>query len=134
MTTSPDVPAPKPRRRFRLWLLVAGLIIVPALLFTLYLGAIFSFSYSEGERAGILQKFSRKGWVCKTNEGELAMSIVPGVTPTIWSFSVRDEEVLSKLYAALGKRVVLHYKEYRGVPTNCFGSTPYYVDKVTVSE
>ena len=125
MTTSPDVPAPKPRRRFRLWLLIAGLIIVPALLFTLYVGAIFSF---------ILQKFSRKGLVCKTNEGELAMSIVPGVTPTIWSFSVRDEEVLPKLYAALGKRVVLHYKEYRGVPTNCFGSTPYYVDKVTVSE
>jgi hypothetical protein len=134
MTTSPDVPAPKPRRRFRLWLLLAGLIVVPPLLFTLYVGAIFSYSYSEGDRAGILQKFSRKGWVCKTNEGELAMSIVPGVTPTIWSFSVRDEAVVPKLHAALGKRVVLHYEEYRGVPTNCFGSTDYYVDKVTVAE
>ena len=134
MTTSPEVPAPKPRRRFRVWLLIAGVIIVPALLFTLYVGAIFAFSYSEGERAGILQKFSRKGWVCKTYEGELAMSIVPGVTPTIWTFSVRNEEVVPQLYAALGKRVVLHYKEHRGVPTDCFGATPYYVEKVTISE
>jgi hypothetical protein len=134
MTTTPDVAAPKPRSRFRRWLLLAGILIVPALLFTLYVGAIFTFSYSEGERAGILQKFSRKGWFCKTYEGELAMSIVPGVTPTIWSFSVREDNVVPELYQALGKRVVLHYKEHRGVPTNCFGSTPYYVDKVTSRE
>jgi hypothetical protein len=134
MTTSPEAPAAPPRRRFRLWLLLAGLLIVPALLFTLYVGAIFAFSYSEGERAGILQKFSRKGWICKTYEGELAMSIVPGVTPTIWNFSVRDEDVVPQLYAALGKRVVLHYKEHRGVPTSCFGSTAYFVERVTISD
>ncbi|HEU5040333.1 MAG TPA: hypothetical protein VFT84_05915, partial [Gemmatimonadales bacterium] len=109
--------APAPRRRFRLWLLLLALLVVPALLFTLYIGAIFAFSYSEGERAGILQKFSRKGWVCKTYEGELAMSIVPGVTPTIWEFSVRDEQVVPKLNAAIGRRVVLHSKEHKGVPT-----------------
>jgi len=134
MTNAPAGAPTKPRRRFRLWLILAALLIVPALLFTLYVGTIFAISYSEGERAGILQKFSRKGWVCKTYEGELAMSIVPGVTPTIWSFSVRSEDVVPQLYSALGKRVVLHYKEHRGVPTNCFGSTSYYVDKVTVRE
>jgi hypothetical protein len=130
MTDMPE--APRPRRRFRLWLLIAGLLVLPALLFTLYVGAMFSFSYSDGERAGVLQKFSRKGWVCKTYEGELAMSIVPGVTPTIWEFSVRDERVVPRLSAAIGKRVVLHYSEYRGIPTTCFGHTPYFVDSVAV--
>lgn len=132
MTASPDAPATRPRRR--LWLLLAGLLVLPALLFTLYVGAMFAFSYSEGERAGILQKFSRKGWVCKTYEGELAMSIVPGVTPTIWEFTVRDEQVVPRLNAAIGKRVVLHYSEHRGVPTTCFGHTPYYVDSVAPME
>jgi hypothetical protein len=122
--------APKPRRR--LWLYALVLLAVPLLLFTLYVGVALSWSYSDGERAGILQKFSRKGWVCKTYEGELAMSIVPGVTPTIWEFSVRDERVLPSLNAALGKRVVLHYTEHRGVPTTCFGHTGYYVDSVSV--
>jgi hypothetical protein len=122
--------APKPRRR--LWLYALVLLAVPLLLFTLYVGIAFTWSYSDGERAGILQKFSRKGWVCKTYEGELAMSIVPGVTPTIWDFSVRDERVLPSLNAALGKRVVLHYTEHRGIPTTCFGHTGYYVDSVSV--
>ena len=132
--TDTAAPAPRPRRRFRLWLMLLGLVVVPALLFTLYIGAVFAFSYSEGDRAGILQKFSRKGWFCKTYEGELAMSIVPGVTPTIWEFSVRDERVIPKLEAAIGRRVVLHYDEHRGIPTTCFGYTPYFVDSVTVAE
>jgi hypothetical protein len=122
--------APKPRRR--LWLYALVLLAVPLLLFTLYVGVALSWSYSDGERAGILQKFSRRGWVCKTYEGELAMSIVPGVTPTIWEFSVRDERVLPSLNAALGKRVVLHYTEHRGIPTTCYGHTCYYVDSVSV--
>ena len=132
MTTTAATAPPPPRRRHRRWPIVLGLIVLPLVLFTLYLGLAFSWSYSEGERAGILQKFSRKGWVCKTYEGELAMSIVPGVTPTIWDFSVRDERVVPALSAALGKRVVLHYREHRGIPTTCFGSTNYFVDSVTV--
>ena len=122
--------APKPRRR--LWPFAIALVAIPLVLFTLYVGLAFMWSYSDGERAGILQKFSRKGWVCKTYEGELAMSIVPGVTPTIWEFSVRDDHVAPRLSGALGKRVVLHYTEHRGIPTTCFGSTAYFVDSVTV--
>lgn len=106
-------------------LVVLGLLV---LLFALYTLFTLHWSYSEGERAGILQKFSRKGWVFKTYEGELAMSIVPGVTPTIWEFSVRDREVADRLNAALGKRVALHYTEHRGVPTSWFAETPYFVD------
>lgn len=124
-------PAPKPRRRW--WPFLLALLVLPPVLFTLYVGLAFSWAYSDGERAGILQKFSRKGWVCKTYEGELAMSIVPGVTPTIWEFSVRDEHVVPALNQAIGKRVVLHYKEHAGVPTTCFGHTRYFVDSVSVT-
>ena len=121
-----------PKQRRRLWLVLLALVAVPAVLFTLYLGLAFSWSYSDGERAGILQKFSHKGWICKTYEGELAMSIVPGVTPTIWEFSVRDEAVVPDLNQALGKRVVLHYNEHAGIPSTCFGHTRYFVDSVAI--
>jgi hypothetical protein len=96
--------------------------------------ATLNMSYSDGDRAGILQKISRKGWVCKTYEGELAMSYTPGMAPVIWNFSVRDEAVADKIKDAQGKRVVLHYNEHRGVPTDCFGETQYYVDGVRVIE
>jgi hypothetical protein len=121
-----------PLRRRRLWLVLLAVPFLVLLGFTLYLALVLGWSYSDGERAGILQKFSRKGWVCKTYEGELAMSVVPGVAPTIWEFSVRDERVVPRLSAAIGRRVVLHYAEHRGVPTNCFGHTDYFVDSVAV--
>ena len=99
-----------------------------------YLLIAFNYSYSDGSRAGYIQKFSHKGWICKTNEGELAMTTVPGVAPVLWAFSVRDEKVASQLSQAMGKRLVLHYKEYRYLPTTCFGETAYYVDRVEVAE
>ena len=108
------------------------LLLVALLVFGLYLWVVLSWPYSEGERAGILQKFSSKGWLCKTYEGELAISIVPGVTPVIWYFSVRDESLSPQINAALGKRVVLHYREHRGLPTACFGETSYFVTGVRV--
>jgi hypothetical protein len=118
-----------PRRR--VWLIGLGALVVLCVLFSLYLGLAFAWSYSDGQRAGILQKFSRKGWICKTYEGELAMSIVPGVAPTIWEFSVRDPAVVSRLKSAIGERVALHYTEHRGIPTSCFGQTNYFVDSVS---
>lgn len=110
------------------------LVLLPILGFVLYAYATLSMTYSDGDRSGILQKFSRKGWICKTYEGELAMSYAAGLAPTIWDFSVRDEAVAAKVNEALGKRVVLHYSEHRGVPTDCFGETQYYVDGVRISE
>jgi hypothetical protein len=110
---------------------VLGALVLAALLASgLYLWVVLSWPYSEGERAGILQKFSSKGWLCKTYEGELAISIVPGVSPVIWNFSVRNESVAPQINAALGKRVVLHYREHRGLPTTCFGDTSYFVTGV----
>ena len=99
-----------------------------------YLLVAFNYSYSDGNRAGYIQKFSHKGWICKTHEGELAMTTVPGVAPVLWSFSVRDANVASQLSQVVGKRLILHYKEYRYIPTNCFGETAYFVDRVEVAE
>ena len=90
-----------------------------------------SWAYSEGERAGILQKFSKKGWICKTYEGELALYVVGGVAPQIWYFSTRDEKVAEQLSAAVGDHVRLHYTEHRGVPTSCFAETPYFAESLT---
>ena len=111
-----------------------GLLLVPVILFGLYLAIVLNWSYSDGERAGYLQKFSRRGWVCKTYEGEIAMTTVPGVAPLIWSFSVWDEAVAKKITGVLGKKVVVHYREYRGLPTDCFGATDYFVDAVSLAE
>jgi hypothetical protein len=99
-----------------------------------YLLIAFNYNYSDGNRAGYIQKFSNKGWVCKTHEGELAMTSVPGVAPILWNFSVWDENVASEITRAMGKKLVLHYKEYRYIPTTCFGDTAYYVDHVEVAE
>jgi hypothetical protein len=124
-------PPPRGLRR-RTRLILVGLLLTPILIFTLYTVSALSIDYSEGERAGILQKFSRKGWVCKTYEGELAMTTVPGVAPVIWEFSVRDDAVADALRKAIGKPVALHYREHRGVPTKCFAETNYYVDGVII--
>jgi hypothetical protein len=128
-------PFPAPRRAERggilLWLL-AGLGVI-ALLVAGYFYIAVHWSYSEGERSGVLQKLSRKGWMVKTWEGELAMSTVPGVAPVIWNFTVRDPAAAKKVSAALGKQVVLHYTEHRGLPGALFGDTRYFVDDVRVT-
>jgi hypothetical protein len=91
-------------------------------------------SYSDGTRAGILQKFSQRGWVCKTREGELAQYVVAGVSPQIWQFSVRDAAVAAQIEKVVGARVQLHYTEHPGVPSTCFADTRYFVDRVTVMD
>ena len=91
-----------------------------------------SWAYSEGERAGVLQKFSKKGWLCKTYEGEVAQYVVGGVAPQIWYFSVRDEAVAQQLFKAVGHNVQIRYDEHRGVPTRCFGDTSYFARTFTL--
>ena len=113
-----------------LWLL--GVLVLVALLAAGYLAFVLNWSYSEGERSGVLQKLSRKGWVVKTWEGELAMTTVPGVAPVLWNFTVRDKATAELVSAGLGKAVVVHYTEHRGVPTTLFGETPYFVDAVRI--
>jgi hypothetical protein len=123
-------PAPARKRRWILWLALVGIALL--LLPIGWTSLTLSWSYSDGERAGILQKLSNKGWVCKTSEGELAMYLVKGMQPQIWAFSVRDPKVIEAMKAAVGKQVLVHYSEHKGVPSSCFGETPYFVDSVKV--
>jgi hypothetical protein len=113
-----------------------GRIVLIGLALFVALGALWtwfalSWSYSEGERAGVLQKFSKKGWICKTYEGELAQYVVGGVAPQIWYFSTRDEELAKQFSAAVGEQIRLHYTEHRGLPTSCFAETPYFAEGFT---
>jgi hypothetical protein len=118
-------PAPARRRRRWPWILLLLVLALPAA----YTWFTLTWSYSDGERVGVLQKLSRKGWLCKTYEGEIAMYVVGGVAPQIWSFTVRDPQVAAGLNRWLGQRVRLHYDEHRGVPSSCFGDTVYFVDR-----
>ncbi len=93
-----------------------------------------TWSYSEGERAGYVQKFSRKGWLCKTWEGEIAMVTMPGAIPDKFEFSVRDEAVAGQINALAGKRVVLSYAQHKFIPTSCFGETEYFVTSARALE
>ena len=100
------------------------------MLFAAYVAVATHWSYSDGERAGYVQKFSRKGWVCKTWEGELAMATLPGTIPQVFAFTVRDDAVAQQVKQTMGQRVSIAYAEHRGVPTSCFGETQYYVTGV----
>jgi hypothetical protein len=99
-----------------------------------YIRVALHWSYSRGERAGYVQKFSRKGWVCKTWEGELTMMAVPGSIPEKFLFTVRDDKVAQSISGSMGKRVSLTYEQHKGVPTTCFGETEYYVTEIRVQE
>ena len=108
---------------------VAIVALLALALAALYLFLALRWSYSSGERAGYVQKFSKKGWVCKTWEGEIAMATLPGVMPEVFSFTVRDEAVAARIKADLGNRVVVSYDQHLGLP-GCFGDTAYWVKGV----
>lgn len=109
-------------------LLLSALAAI-AVLFALYTWFTLSWSYSEGERAGYLQKFSKKGWLCKTWEGELLLSSMPGAIPERFAFTVRDDAVVEQLQRAMGQRVQITYEQHVGIPTTCFGETQYFVTR-----
>ncbi len=96
----------------------------------LWVWLTLTWSYSEGERAGYVQKFSHKGWLCKTWEGEIAMVTMPGAIPDKFEFSVRDDATAAQINALAGKRVVLIYQQHKFIPSNCFGETEYFVTGV----
>jgi len=96
-----------------------------------------SWTYSEGTRAGQLIKFSEKGVLFKTHEGELNMGGLrtgdakDGLEGNLWKFSVLDENVVKKLEEAEGKRVKLSYKErYKAMAWQ--GDTNYFIVDVEV--
>jgi hypothetical protein len=106
------------------------MVILAVLLFAVYLWLMLSWSYSRGERAGWVQKLSKKGYVCKTWEGEMVMVSLPGSIPEKFLFTIRDDEVAERVNAVMGKRVTLHYEEHIGLITSCFGDTGHFVEDV----
>jgi hypothetical protein len=125
---TPSVPRRGPSRlKLFFWM-----IVVPAVLVALYFMVVLNWNYSSGERAGWVQKFSKKGWLCKTWEGELSMISMPGANPEKFYFTVWNDEVAAQINAAMGRRVSLHYDEKVGLPTTCFGETRHWVSGVTV--
>jgi hypothetical protein len=119
------------KRRGRFGRILGMLLVLVLVIAAGWTWFSLSWSYSEGERAGVLQKFSKKGWICKTYEGELAQYVVGGVAPQIWFFSTRDEKLAQQLAGAVGNQIRLHYTEHRGVPTSCFAETPYFAESFT---
>ncbi len=137
-----EVPSSGGRRRSSgrvgRWLILLLLLLIAGA--GLWTWVTLNWAYAEGERAGVLQKFVRRGWVCKTQEGEIALYygggqyMGAGTSPQLWDFSVRNKAVADELNQAVGHRVQLHYTEHPGVPTECFAETRYYVDRVTITD
>jgi hypothetical protein len=113
-------------------LVLLFVLIVPVSIIAAWAKFTLSYTYSAGERAGYIQKLSKKGWICKTWEGELAMVSMPGTNPEKFYFTVKDDDVAQHINGSLGKRVALTYQQHVGVPTTCFGETQYYVVAVKV--
>ena len=114
-------------------LIPCALPVIALLLFAAYAWLALHWSYSQGQRAGYVQKFSSRGWVCKTWEGELLLTTLPGVVPEKFEFTVRNEAVAQQISASMGKRLVLSYDQHKGIPGSCFGDTEYFVEGVTVA-
>jgi len=108
-------------RNFAIALAVLALLIAGWTWLTLH------WAYSEGERAGYVQKLSKKGWLCKTWEGELALVTMPGAIPEKFTFTVHDNAVAGRISALAGERVVLNYQQHKFIPSSCIGDTEYFV-------
>ena len=114
----------------KLFKLLLWLLIIPVGLFALYTWGSLKWVYSSGERAGYVQKFSEKGYVCKTFEGELVLVSMPGTQAEKFMFTVKNATIAKKINDSLGKRVRITYEEHKGIPSSCFGETAYFVQDV----
>lgn len=139
-TSSPPPPAPpagpsvasRVKRFVIKWTVLGTLAAVLGM--ALWTWGSLTFVYSKGERAGYVQKFSKRGWVFKTWEGQLAMVNLPGAMPEIFEFTVRDAATAVRIEQTMGRRVAVTYHQHRGIPGRVFGDTQYFVVNVTPAE
>lgn len=84
----------------------------------LYIGT--NYKYSFGERSGVIRKFSSKGYLCKTWEGELLLGAGMNSTmlPEVWSFAVSSDEVVNKIKSKLasGEHATVVYEQLKFRP------------------
>ena len=119
-------------KRFVILFMLTILVFAP-LIFAGWAWVTLKYIYARGERAGYVQKISQKGWLCKTWEGELAMVNLPGAMPEIFRFSVRDQATAYRVEQLVGQRVSLTYEQHKGVPSECFGETEYFIVRISTS-
>jgi hypothetical protein len=116
-------------KKFLIWVAIVLFLILGLFVYWKYY-----FTYSEGNRAGLLQKFSHRGNIFKTYEGELVLSSVESnknvtLASEKFFFSAQDENLATKLSSLEGHMVVLHYRQKNGIlPWR--GETEYIVDSV----
>ena len=127
---TPATPVPVKKGHRKVFIALFVLFLIPAVIVALWIWVSLGYTYSSGERAGYVQKISKKGWICKTWEGELAMANLPGSMPQIFAFTVRNDSIAKMIEQNAGKQVSLTYDQHRGVPTTCFGETEYFVTGV----
>ncbi len=111
---------------------IIGIIIVFLIIFFV---ARYSYTYSEGNRAGRLIKFSKQGFMFKTYEGEMNLGGVTNAANNsmmmnyMWDFSVTNQAVADSLLKLEGKEISVHYKEKMAkLPWR--GDTKYIVDRI----
>jgi hypothetical protein len=118
--------------RFSFGRFLLGALVTLVLVGAGWLYFAWHWSYSHGERAGWVQKFSEKGWLCKTWEGEMAMVTMPGTLTEKFEFTADTAAVAQQINESVGKRVALTYVQRRCIPSSCFGDTEYFVTAVRV--
>ena len=96
----------------------------------------YFYTYSEGYRAGLLQKFSHKGAIFKTYEGEMILSSVSSTTNVVlasekFNFTVINKNIVSQLDTLQGDMVIVHYKQKNG-KVFWRGDSEYLVDSVRI--
>jgi hypothetical protein len=116
-------------RKFLRWMISLIVIILIIVFYWKYF-----YTYSDGYRAGLLQKFSRKGTLFKTYEGELVLSSVSGNNSAViasekFYFSVISDSLAANLDTLQGRSVIVHYHQ-KNSPLFWRGDSPYLVDGV----
>ena len=116
-------------KKFLRWLLFLIVISLAVFIYFKYF-----FTYSEGYRAGLLQKFSNKGMIFKTYEGEMILSSVASTSEVALAsekflFSVTNKDIVRQFDTLQGRNVIVHYDEKRGV-LFWRGDSRYLVDSV----
>ena len=120
-------------KRFIIWFLISLVVVLGITFYWKYF-----YDYSEGYRAGLLQKVSYRGNIFKTYEGEMILSSVQSKTDVALAsekflFSVADKTVATQLEQLQGKFVVVHYHEKNGA-LPWAGDTKYLVDSVRLNQ
>ena len=121
----------KKTRKILSWILTLIIIFVAIFIYWKYF-----YTYSEGYRAGLLQKFSNKGTFFKTNEGEMILSSVSSTSNVAiasekFYFSVTNKNLFRQFDTLQGEMVIVHYKEKNGA-VFWRGDSKYLVDSVRI--